>query len=155
MMPILIVDDSREDSALASRVILQCRILNPVRLLSSGNSCIDYFTTASSGEGTLPCFVLLDLSMAPTSGVEVLRQVQHLPQAKGSVFVMLSGVTDYNVIREGYQLGATTFFTKPLRGDEVLRSLKTLRGITVRSVSGSHVLLANASEEAQVVQATT
>jgi CheY-like chemotaxis protein len=147
MIPIIVVDDSREDAALASRVIVQCRILNPIRILLSGDACIKYFERgAALRDGTVPCLVLLDLSMAVTSGVDVLRRLHRAPEAQGSVFVMLSGMADYNVIREGYQLGATSFFTKPLRCEEVLRSFKSMRGITVRTVSDGHVLFPTATE---------
>jgi len=141
MMPIVIVDDAGEDATLANRVLSQCKILNPVRIFKSGQECIDYFETiASRAAGTLPCLLLLDLSMSPMSGVDVLRHLRNSPNARDSVLVMLSGVTDYKIIHEGYQLGATTFLFKPLRADDVLRMIKAMRGLRVATTSAGHIL---------------
>jgi CheY-like chemotaxis protein len=141
MMPIVIVDDSGEDAALAARVLNQCKILNPVQIFKSGQECIDYFEkTGSRAAGTLPCLLLLDLAMSPTSGVDVLRHLRDSPNAKDSVLVMLSGVTDYKIIHEGYQLGATTFLFKPLRPEDVLRMIKAMRGLTVNMTGTSYIL---------------
>lgn len=141
MMPIIIVDDAGEDATLASRVLTQCKILNPVQILKSGQECIDYFEKSGSfAAGTLPCLLLLDLAMTPMSGVDVLRQLRESANAKGSFLVMLSGVTDYKIIHEGYQLGATTFLFKPLRPDDMLRMIKAMRGLKVASTSAGHIL---------------
>ena len=102
MMPVLVVDDSREDLALATRVFFQCHILNPIRPLHSGQQCIDYFDRLERGAETLPCVVFLDLVMNPVSGIEVLRKLKDHHAAQGSVFVMLSGASDYGMVREGY-----------------------------------------------------
>lgn len=148
MMSIVIVDDSGEDAALAARVLNQCKILNPVQIFKSGQECIDYFEkTGSRAAGTLPCLLLLDLAMNPTSGVDVLRHLRDSPNAKDSVLVMLSGVTDYKIIHEGYQLGATTFLFKPLRADDVLRMIKAMRGLSLATTSAGHVLSARAPGE--------
>ena len=141
MMPIIIVDDASEDATLASRVLNQCKILNPVRIFKSGQECIDYFEKIGSrSAGTLPCLLLLDLAMSPMGGVDVLRHLRNSENAKDSVLVMLSGVTDYKIIHEGYQLGATTFLFKPLRAEDVLRMIKAMRGLTVTTVGAGYIL---------------
>jgi CheY-like chemotaxis protein len=141
MMPVLVVDDSREDLALALRVFLNCKILNPIRPLHSGQQCIDYFERVGEGAAeTLPCVVFLDLMMNPVSGIEVLRRLKNHQAAQGSVFVMLSGASDYAMVREGYLLGAATFVVKPLTCEEVLRTFRNLRGITFESRADGHVV---------------
>ena len=148
MMPILIVDDSGEDATLARRVLEQCKIVNPVLLLKSGQECIAYFDRLGShAAGTLPCLLLLDLSMQPTSGLDVLSHLRQSPHAKDSILVMLSGITDYNVVNQGYQLGATTFLVKPLRADDVLRMVKAVRGLMVRNTSEGYILAPQSSAE--------
>ena len=129
MTPIIIVDDSREDIALVRRVLGQCGVRNPVFPIVSGQECISYFERPDARTGgAVPCLVLLDLSMAPKSGIDVLRHLTASPSAdwRDSVFVMLSGVSDYSIVREGYQLGATTFLTKPLQSDEFMAMLKSV-----------------------------
>jgi CheY-like chemotaxis protein len=141
MMPILIVDDSGEDASLTSRVLGQCKVLNPVHLMKTGQECITYFErTASRAAGTIPCLVLLDLSMQPTSGIEVLRRLRDSEHAYDSIFVMLSGISDFNIIREGYQLGATTFLIKPLRTDDVVQMIQAIRGIAAARVPEGYII---------------
>jgi len=141
MMPILIVDDSVEDADLAARVLNQCKIQNPITILKTGADCISYFESIGSHQqGTLPCLVLLDLAMGPLSGIEVLRSLRGLKQAEDSIIVMLSGVKDYNVIHQGYQLGATTFLIKPLRVEDVLQMMDAARNLSALRVSEGYVI---------------
>ena len=145
MIPVLIVDDSHEDIALLTRVLWQCKIRNPVFPLPSGEQCIAYFERSlARGLGHLPCLVLLDLSMSPKSGIDVLKHLSTSPRADttDSVFVMLSGVSDYSIVREGYQLGATTFLTKPVQCDELLQMLRSVRGIALHNQSDGVTVIA-------------
>jgi CheY-like chemotaxis protein len=148
MMPVLIVDDSREDLTLAMRVFMQCGIRNPVRLMESARECLEYFEgVGDKAAGTLPCIVFLDLMMKPLSGIDVLRRLRDNPAAKGSIFIMLSGASDYTMVRDGYQLGAVTFVVKPLTCDEILRTFKNLRGVTFEPQSDGYVIVPSAAEE--------
>src|SRR5204862_5281720 len=99
MMPILIVDDSAEDAALAQRVLGQCKIQNPLQVLSSGEDCLEYFQKRSEADAP-PALVLLDLAMSPVSGLEVLRQLQGNRKAQESIFVILSGLGDYKSLHD-------------------------------------------------------
>src|SRR5688500_4986473 len=101
MLPIVIVDDSREDALLAVRVLKRCKVMNPIIVLGSGQDCIDFFEgKGEHGNRSLPCLLFLDLSMQPISGVDVLRRLRTqfgaTPDFGGSLIIMLSGVQDLN-----------------------------------------------------------
>ena len=69
MLPIVIVDDSREDAMLAIRVLKECKIVNPIIVLKSGEECIDFFEgKGEHGNRSLPCLLFLDLAMNPIRG---------------------------------------------------------------------------------------
>ena len=142
MVPILIVDDAREDLVFAQRVLSANKILNPVHLLSSGKACLDYFAGKTSGGviPQLPCILFLDMVMKPIGGIEVLRRIKNLPAAKGSILIMLSGLTDIKKVAEGYRQGASTFLIKPLIADELLQMLKSVNGLTINKVPGGTIL---------------
>lgn len=136
MLPVVIVDDSREDLALGLRIFKQCKILNPVHGFISGRECIEFL----EGKGAfanrkLPCLLLVDLVMSPITGVDVLRHVAENRAAKGSVSIMLSGLQDVRAIKEGYQLGAATFFLKPLRSEDLPAMLAAVRGIYIERLA--------------------
>jgi CheY-like chemotaxis protein len=135
MLPVVLVDDCREDILLAQRALSHCKVQNPVTVLNSGNACLDFFQgiepyTARS----LPCLLLLDMMMAPTSGLDVLRKLQNLPAARGSVFVMVSGLAEWRLINEGYRLGAHTFLVKPLVVEDVMQMLNSIPTLSIAAV---------------------
>lgn len=146
MVPILIVDDAREDLVFAQRVLASNRILNPVHLFSSGKDCLNYFmgrTTVAAPQ--LPCIVFLDMIMKPMSGLDVLRKVRNLPAARGSLFIMLSGLTDIKKIAEGYRLGASTFLIKPLVSAELGQMLRSVNGLRINETKAGMFLSIAAS----------
>jgi CheY-like chemotaxis protein len=137
MVPILIVDDAQEDLVFAQRVLSANKVLNPIHLFSGGKACLDYFTGKTTGiVPQLPCILFLDMVMKPVSGLEVLRKLKNLPAAKGSILIMLSGLTDIKKIAEGYRLGASTFLIKPLIAAELVQMLKSVNGLAINKVAG-------------------
>ena len=152
MLPIIIVDDSGEDIHLAVRTIQQCKILNPITTIASGEGAIRFFE--GSGEyanRTLPCLLLLDLAMSPVSGVDVLARFKnHFESSSkmgGSVAVMLSGVQDLDLVNRGYKLGATTFLIKPLKCEDLIQLTTSIRGIAVERTSSGYILSLDQPDE--------
>jgi CheY-like chemotaxis protein len=135
MLPVVIVDDSREDALLAQRALVQCKVQNPIILLNSGNACLDFFQGLEPYSGrSLPCLLLLDMMMAPMGGLDVLRKLQSLHSARGSIFVMISGLAEWRIINEGYRLGAHTFLVKPLTVDDVMQMLNAVPSLSIATV---------------------
>jgi CheY-like chemotaxis protein len=133
MVPILIVDDAPEDLVFAQRVLGANRILNPILPLRGGKACLDYFTGKNAEyRSQFPCVVLLDIVMKPFNGLDVLRALQNIPDAKGSIVIMLSGLADIKMVSEGYRLGASTFLIKPLAASELKQMLESVSSLTLR-----------------------
>ena len=137
MVPILIVDDAQEDLVFAQRVLAGNRILNPIVPLSSAKACLDYF---NSKDSVRPVVILLDLVMKPMSGIDLLRKLQTLPAADGSIVIMMSGLADIKMIAEGYRLGARTFLIKPLVASELKQMLQGINGLAVSKQGAGFVL---------------
>jgi len=141
MLPIVIVDDAREDAFLAQRVLAHCKIQNPIILLTKGEECIDFFRAHPPYQDRkLPCLLLLDMVMSPLNGLDVLRKLREIPAARGSVLVMLSGLTDLKTVQEGYQLGAHTFLVKPLLVEDVMQMLSAIRALAVQKVENGYAI---------------
>jgi CheY-like chemotaxis protein len=126
MAPILIVDDSEEDLILAERIVRQCKILNPVYTFKTGKECLNFFERPGA-EDVPPCIIFLDLVMKPMDGLDVLASLSFNPIAARSLIVMLSGLTDIKAVHTGYQLGAHTFLIKPLKQEDVLRTVEVMQ----------------------------
>jgi CheY-like chemotaxis protein len=153
MLPIVIVDDVEDDLLLAERILRQCKILNPIKVLKSGKDCISYFEGGSGFEQrVLPCLLFLDLIM-PMHGVEVLKYLRKHNLADDSLVVMLSGLQDIKAIHQGYQLGARTFLVKPITVEDVVQLLSSLPGLRVDKKPEGHVLsLDSANRRSEAVR---
>ena len=140
MMPILIVDDSREDLLLVDRLIRQCKILNPAFLFASGKECISWFQQQPHRDQEPPCLLLLDLIMSPVSGIQILEHLSRENLATAPAVVMMSGLTDVKLIHKGYQLGAHTFLVKPLNCEDILQMLNSLKILSLEKTTEGYII---------------
>ena len=122
MLPIVVIDDSKEDLLLTERVIRQAQVLNPVHLFRDPVYCHAYFSDAAAGSE--PALMFVDLVMFPHSGIEVLRSLKRHSRARASLTVMLTGLGDIRHIQQGYDSGAATFLIKPFSIDDFRSFLK-------------------------------
>jgi len=123
----VLVDDVREDLGFFERVLQQCKILNRVTSLHSGEECVAFIQENQNADLSARFLIFLDLMMSPFSGIAVLRRVKSLGIADESVFVMVSGISDIKALNEGYQLGARTFIIKPVKPDDVMEVLHAMK----------------------------
>ena len=137
MMPILVVDDSREDLLLMQRVLQQCKIQNPVTLFTSGKDCL---AEVQNGSDESPCLILLDLVMSPLDGISFLQQLNKAGLSEKTMVVMISGLTDIKSIQRGYQLGAKTFLVKPITAEDILQLINSLRDLQVQNTEEGYIL---------------
>jgi CheY-like chemotaxis protein len=141
MLPIVIVDDSTGDLELVRRALVGANVLNPLILVKGGQKCLDYFEGRNEFQDRqLPVLLILDLAMPDIDGVSVLRKLDGAEVSSGSVFVMLSGVSDLKLVQKGYQHGAVTFLIKPLQENEVLQMLDRIKGIQLKKSGPGYVV---------------
>ena len=133
MLPIVIVDDDSDDLFLFERVLRRCKLLNPIQQFQNGIDCVKYFREQSESA----CLIFLDLQ-SPTNGIEVLRTLKGLGIPARIPIVLLSGVRHITTIQEGLELGAQTFFVKPVNREDVIRLLSDLPGIQIDEKPGGY-----------------
>jgi DNA-binding response OmpR family regulator len=75
----------------------------------------------------LPDMVILDLMLPDVSGLEFLRQIRSKEVFNGLPVVILSALADPEQIREGLQLGADRYLTKPYLANNLVSTLQDLR----------------------------
>ena len=135
MMPILVVDDSRDDLILVERILRHCQILNPIHCFSNPRQFLEHLSQTTA-PGPDPALLLLDLMMEPLSGVDLLTELHAMGKAGPLFTVMMSGLSDFQVLHQGYQLGARTFLLKPLTPAEVLQMLRSQPALELQEVAG-------------------
>lgn len=117
---ILMVDDDDDDYLLTQRALKESKILDNLVRVSDGEEMFDYLRHAGEFADTdapLPDVILLDLNMPRMDGREALRQLKlddklrHIP-----VVVFTTSKAEEDIVRS-YQLGVSSFITKPVTFD--------------------------------------
>ena len=125
-LQIILIDDAQHDLDAQRRTLESCKLLNETKAFKSAEEAVTFFRTAQkNGSGRF--LIFLDLVMKPNDGNYVLRALQQEKLAPKSVVVMLSGLADVKLLHEGYQLGAHTFLVKPLKVQDVMELVASLK----------------------------
>ena len=125
-LQIILIDDAQHDIDAQRRTLESCKLLNEVKSFKSAEDAVAFFRAAQKN-GSSRFLVFLDLVMKPNDGTYVLRAINEEKLAPKSVVVMLSGLADVKLLHEGYQLGAHTFLVKPLKVQDVMELVTTLK----------------------------
>jgi len=72
-----------------------------------------------------PQLVLSDLMMPGGSGLDMVRQIRSNPEIAGIPIVLISARVSASDVREGMNLGADDYLTKPFRLEELLRAVES------------------------------
>jgi two-component system, OmpR family, alkaline phosphatase synthesis response regulator PhoP len=117
MNKILIIDNE----AVTRDVILE--------VLTLGN--FDAITASSGQQGIrlaqkhLPSLILCDIMMPDVDGYEVLSTLQQEPSTASIPFIFLTARSQRSDLRQGMELGADDYLTKPFTGAELLSAVTT------------------------------
>ena len=126
--PVLIADDSEADIYFLLRAFEKSGVKNPITVARSGEETVDYLNgskkLADRGSGSGPKIIFLDLYMPVVSGFDVLQWKADHPEFKGALFIALSNSDRLKDINRAYELGASTFLSKPLDRTEVVNLLE-------------------------------
>jgi CheY-like chemotaxis protein len=68
----------------------------------------------------LPDLIICDINMPGMDGYRVLQELRTHPQTATTPFVFLTAQTDKTFMRQGMNLGADDYLTKPFTWDELL-----------------------------------
>jgi CheY-like chemotaxis protein len=122
---ILIIEDNADDVELIVRGLNRVGFTGTCVVQRDGEEAVAYLDNLNTK--TRPDLILLDLTLPKKSGLEILRWLrEHNELSRIAVFV-LSGSPFEKFINEAYQLGAKTFFLKPM--DE--RQISALAGASI------------------------
>ncbi len=129
---LLLVDDNDDDVQLVGRAFTQARILNPLRVVRSGEEALEYLggtgRYAERAGHALPAIVLLDLKMPGMSGFDVLRWIRGQPSINRLRVVVLTSSQDIRDVNAAYRLGANSFLVKPIDFERLVEISQALNG---------------------------
>lgn len=71
----------------------------------------------------IPDLVICDVMMPEINGHEVLAQMREIPETSLTPFIFLTAMSDKTDIRNGMELGADDYITKPFTRNELLSAI--------------------------------
>ncbi|HVZ79537.1 MAG TPA: response regulator [bacterium] len=131
MLPILMVDDDKDDRFLTEKALRANRVINPIRFLEDGEEMLEYLQRKgkflSPGSAPKPCFILLDLNMPKMDGRQALEILKADPELRRiPVVILTTSQAEEDIIRS-YNLGANSFITKPINFDRLVELMASLK----------------------------
>ncbi len=130
-LPILMVDDDRDDRLLTEKALRRNRVINPILFLQDGEELMDYLQRkgkfTAPGAAPKPCFILLDLNMPRMDGRRALEIIKADPDLRRIPVVILTTSQAEEDIVRSYNLGANSFITKPVNFDNLVNLMESLK----------------------------
>ncbi|MDB5036381.1 MAG: two-component system response regulator [Chlorobi bacterium] len=127
---ILMADDDADDRMLAKDALEESRVANNLLFVEDGEELIDYllrrgrFTDPATSPR--PGLILLDLNMPRKDGREALQEIKSYPELRRiPIIIMTTSKAEEDIFRS-YDLGASSFITKPVTFDRLVELMKVL-----------------------------
>lgn len=127
---ILMAEDDADDRLLVREAFEESRLVNELRFVEDGEELLDYLRGrgrfAGEGSAPRPGLILLDLNMPRKDGREALREIKEDADLRRiPVVVMTTSKAEEDIFRS-YDLGASSFITKPVTFERLVELMKTL-----------------------------
>jgi len=124
---ILLVEDSPDDVEITRRALERGQVKNHLLVARDGEEALGILYSRRDADGALPGLILLDLNLPKVDGREVLEKIKSDPKLKRiPVIALTSSTREEDVIRT-YELGVNTFISKPVKFEDFIRVITTIR----------------------------
>ena len=126
---ILLADDSDDDRMMARDALIESRVLNELREVEDGEELMDYLRRkgkySEPGSAPRPSLILLDLNMPRKSGQEAVEEIKADASLRRiPIVVLTTSDSEHDIIRS-YDLGVSSFITKPVTFSGLVEVMKT------------------------------
>jgi CheY-like chemotaxis protein len=130
LVTILLADDDAEDREMARDALQDSRLANEMRFAVDGQDLMDYLRHQgkyASGEieAPRPGIILLDLNMPKKDGREALAEIKADPDLRRIPVVVLTTSKDEQDVLRTYDLGVSSFITKPVTFAGLVEAMRT------------------------------
>lgn len=126
----VIADDDSDDRMMIEDAFRENRLANPRVYVEDGEQLLEYLRSAAvKGNGSgknFPALILLDLNMPRLDGRGVLAKLKLDPDLRRiPVVVLTTSKLEEDILRT-YDLGVSSFITKPVSFDDLVNVVRTL-----------------------------
>lgn len=123
-------DDDADDRILTRDALQESRVLNDLRFVEDGEELLDYLHRrgkyADQDEYPRPGLILLDLNMPKKDGREALKEIKADPELRRIPIVVMTTSQAEEDIYRSYDLGASSFITKPVTFERLVELMRTM-----------------------------
>jgi CheY-like chemotaxis protein len=126
---ILLAEDDDGHAYLVQQNLLDAGLANRVVHVRDGQEALDYIHCAGAHGGRVPngpLLLLLDINMPRVDGVEVLRRLKADPKTDEVPVIMLTTTDDPREVKRCYELGCSSYVTKPVEYDRFVEAVRRL-----------------------------
>jgi CheY-like chemotaxis protein len=126
---ILLAEDDDGHAYLVRQNLQEGGLANKVVHVRDGQEALDYVRSEGAYHGRLangPLVLLLDINMPRLDGVEVLRTLKANPETAQLPIIMLTTTDDPREVRHCYDLGCSSYVTKPVEYDSFVEAIRRL-----------------------------
>jgi len=126
---ILIADDDEDDCRNTKDAFDKNHLANRLFFVRDGAELLDFLKGRGKHVGApRPGLILLDLNMPKVDGREALREIKADPELRSIPVVILTTSKEEEDILRSYDLGASSFITKPVAFDALVKLVSNLGG---------------------------
>lgn len=127
---LLMAEDDADDRLLVKDALEESRVLNVLHFVEDGEQLLDYLRRqgrySDPETSPRPGLILLDLNMPRMDGREALRAIKADPELRRiPVVVMTTSKAEEDIFRS-YDLGASSYITKPVTFERLVELMRTL-----------------------------
>jgi CheY-like chemotaxis protein len=130
LVTILMADDDEDDRQMAKEALEESRLRNELRCVENGEELLDYLHQRGAYADPItaprPGLILLDLNMPKLDGREALKAIKADPELRQiPVVILTTSKTEEDIFRS-YDLGASSFISKPVTFDGLVQVIAAL-----------------------------
>lgn len=127
---ILMADDDEDDRDLTREALQNSRLANEMRFVVDGQDLMDYLRREGeyadpTADAPRPGIILLDLNMPKKDGREALAEIKADTALRSIPVVVLTTSKDEEDIFRTYDLGVSSFITKPVTFAGLVEVMRT------------------------------
>lgn len=118
---VYVIEDELHIRRLIQMVVEKCGF--EPKMFDCGDQALE-----SLKNGDKPDLILLDIMMPGRDGMDVLRDLKGHPEWKEFPVIMLTALTQQNVVLQGIKLGAIDYIRKPFHPQKMMERLRKQLG---------------------------
>lgn len=127
---IILADDDPDDTLLVKEALEESQWNHRLHFVKDGQELMDYLCRrgrySDPSTSPRPALILLDLNMPRKKGWEVLEEIKLHPDLRRIPIIVLTTSATEADIERSYELGASSFITKPVSFECLVESMKTI-----------------------------